>query len=118
MDHGAAGIEAVQGVGDQVQHDLLDFLSVHGGDDRRRVREFDAFFAVLAQVPHHVDHALDQFGQVGVVLLHVAHPREIQQFLGDAFAAKGFLLDLAQVVPQDFDFRILFCRPVFRRPPG
>ena len=56
----AAGIDAVERVGDEVEHDLLDFLGVDRGDDGLAGGEFDIAVLIFAQVADHVDDALDR----------------------------------------------------------
>ena len=53
---------------------------------------------VLAHVADHLDHPLDQAGQVGPLALDVGAAGEVEQLLGDALAAERLLLDHPQVV--------------------
>ncbi len=105
LDQAKAAIfrKRVQRIGDEVENDLFDLLRTcpdHGIGDRF---ESDLAIAVLSQVLNHLHHILDEFGEVHRFLfLRLAHPRKIEQSLGDPFASEGLVLDSSKVGPKDF----------------
>ena len=99
--HRAAVVEAVQGVAQQVQHDLLDLLRIHRGDHRPGGRELDVFPLVLADMAEHLEHAADQLAEFGVLAFARPDAGEVQQLFGNPLAAEGLGLDHPQVVADD-----------------
>ena len=55
----------------------------------------------VVQVLDHVEHALDQLGQVGRLALALAAAAEVEQLLRDLLAAERLLLDHLQVLGDD-----------------
>ena len=94
-------LHRVQGVDHQVEDHLLDLLAVDVGHHGLAGLEDDLLAPVLAHVADHLDHALDQAGQVGPLALDVVAAGEVEQLLGDALAAERLLLDHPQVVADD-----------------
>ena len=83
------------------KHDLLHFLRADFRDHRLARQQLDVFVVVAAEVADHLDDAGHQLAQVGVVPLGIAGPREVEQLLGDLFAAEGFLLNHVEVAADD-----------------
>jgi hypothetical protein len=52
----------------------------------------------------HLDHAADEFTQLGGMSLRVTAAGEVEQLLGDLLAAEGFALNHLQVVAGDLHF--------------
>ena len=57
-------LQAIQGIGDDVQDNLLHFLGVGMHDDMIVTVKHDLLVAVFSQMSYHVDHALHDFPQV------------------------------------------------------
>ena len=73
------GVHGLQRVDDEVQDDLLDLLAVHVGHDGLARVEDDRLAAVFADVPDHLDDALDQARQVDPLARDVVAAREVEQ---------------------------------------
>ena len=91
----------VEAVGDQIDDDLLDLLRVHPGDDRAVGDDLDVPVPVARLGLEHFDHTADHLGQVGGGFLAASHPREVEQFRGDALAAERLLFDQLDIFFDD-----------------
>ena len=107
--HLSSFINAVQGIGNQVQGDLLDGL----GTDRRLqgagAMDSQFFGPIFSQVFDHVDNSVDKFSQVSIYPGGGAHPRKIKETVRDPFHTKCFVLDSSHIFEDDvglFEFRI------------
>ncbi len=91
----------VQGVGQQVEHDLLDFLGVDRSENSFGRLELDLLVLVLADMADHVDHAGHHVAEDRGLPLGWADTREIQELLSDLLAAEGLCLDHLQILPRE-----------------
>src|SRR5262249_51414996 len=98
----AAFIHAVQGVDDQVEDDRLDLLRIYPGFYSARRFEDDLASFIVLQVLDHIEYRLNKFGELGGAAFAVAATAELQQPLGDRFAAESLLLNHAQIFADDF----------------
>jgi len=80
-----------EGVDDEVEKHLLDFLSVHPRSQLRVRVEVDVLALAVLQVLDHVEHPLHDFREIGFLArLFSAAAEGESQLLRDLFAAEGF----------------------------
>src|SRR5262245_35409700 len=94
-------LHAVQGVDDEVEEDLLDFLAVDPGGDALLRLEDQLFAFVALQVLHDVEDALDQFADVGRLAFAFAAAAKGQELLRDFLTAERLLLNHLQILVDD-----------------
>ena len=99
-----ASFDGVESVGDEVQDHLLDLRTIHVRIAGAGVQKFDLLLAIFGEVLNHRHDLRDGLGQVGLLANCVAAPREIEQSLGDLFAAKRFFLNHPQILQNDLGF--------------
>src|SRR5262249_9203691 len=73
------------------------------GKYRREVLKDDLLAAAVGQMLRDVEDRLDELGQVGALALAFAATAGLQQPLGDVLAAKGLLLDHAEILGEYLD---------------
>ena len=94
-------LDTIEGVGEEVEHDLLEFLGVNGRKDSVGGTEFDLLLLVFSDMADHFDHAGHHVAEDGRLPLGGTHAREIEELLGDFLAAEGLGLDHLEVLLHD-----------------
>ena len=99
--HPPPSLHGVETIRHQVQDHLLDLGAVDLGIAAVGRQELDLAVAVFAEVLDHCNHLAHEVRQVGAFPLRVPAAGEVEQPLGDLFAAERFALDETEVLPED-----------------